>query len=150
MEENDRIDTDMRKEAIDLIREAIEREKSSLAFYNSLLNQVNDEEDITIITEIMDDETRNNDILREVFFGITNTHIDEIRSIYVESRNNIDDYTENLKNGLFDELNSVKRYRKILSSMPDSKKYDMMMEVLTNKICHVNMYNYLITKNIHK
>lgn len=148
MNETDIINSGLHEDTVNLIREAIECGTNSLTFYNMLLNQVRDAEDTYIITEIMDEETRHTQILKDIFFGITNSHIEDVRSIYVENRSIIDDYTENLKNALFDEMNSIKKYRKILDNMQDSRSYNMMMEIITDKLCHANMYNYLINKNI--
>lgn len=149
MEESNIIEPNVNNEAIDLIRKSIESETNSLAFYNMLLNQVTDEEDINIITNIMENQTRHSDILKDIYFKITNTNLENTRSIYVENRSIIDNYTENLKNGLFDEMDSIKRYRHIQNYMSDSQKYNMINEVITNKLCNINMYNYLISKNIH-
>lgn len=149
MEESNIIEPSVNNEAIDLIRKSIENETNSLAFYNMLLNQVTDEEDIHIITNIMENQSRHSDILKDIYFKITNTNLENTRSIFVENRTIIDNYNENLKNGLFDEIDSIKRYRHIQNYMPDSQKYNMINEVITNKLCNINMYNYLISKNIH-
>ena len=136
MEESNIVDTNANNELINSIRKSIENETNSLAFYNMLLNQITDEEDINILTNIMENESRHCDILKEIYFGITNSIIDN--------------YEESLKNGLFDEIDSVKNYRHIQNYMPDTQKYNMINEVITNKLCNINMYNYLISKNIHR
>ncbi len=150
MEENNIVEPIVNNDIIDSVRSLVEDENHSIAFYNMLLNQVTDEEDVSIISDIMKNEVRHSDILKDVFYEITSTHISDTRSIYVENRCIIDNYPENLKNGLFDEINSIKKYRNIQNSMPDNKKYNMINEIITNKLCNVNMYNYLISKNIHK
>jgi len=150
MEENNIVEPIVNNDIIDSVRSLVEDENHSIAFYNMLLNQVTDEEDVSIISDIMKNEVRHSDILKDVFYEITSTHISDTRSIYVENRCIIDNYDENLKNGLFDEINSIKKYRSIQNSMPDNKKYNMINEIITNKLCNVNMYNYLISKNIHK
>lgn len=150
MEESNIVDTNANNELINSIRKSIENETNSLAFYNMLLNQITDEEDINILTNIMENESRHCDILKEIYFGITNTNLDNKRSIFVENRSIIDNYEESLKNGLFDEIDSVKNYRHIQNYMPDTQKYNMINEVITNKLCNINMYNYLISKNIHR
>lgn len=150
MEENNIVEPIVNNDIIDSVRSLVKDENQSIAFYNMLLNQVTDEEDISIISNIMKNEVRHSDILKDVFYEITSTHINDTRSIYVENRSIIDNYPENLKNGLFDEIDSIKKYRSIQNSMPDNNKYNMINEIITNKLCNINMYNYLISKNIHK
>lgn len=146
MENDDRIEN---FETIKLIKELIENEKKSLTFYNLLSNQINDEEDTYIIKKIMNNQIKHINILKDIFFGITNTHIDDIRSIFIENRCT-DNYSNNLKNVLFDEMEIMKKYVMALNFMPDTHKYNMIMEILIDKICHLNMYNYLISQNIYK
>lgn len=144
MENDNRIEN---FETIELIKELIESEKKSLTFYNLLLNQINDDDDTYIIRKIMNNQIKHINILKELIFDITNTHINDIRSIYIENRCN-DNYLKNLKNVLFDEMEIMKKYGMALNLMPDTHKYNMIMEILIDKICHLNMFNFLISQNI--
>ena len=60
------------------------------------------------------------------------------------SSNNQMSYKENLEKALFGELDAIKKYRKIMGTMPSGKSYTLLMSIMTDEIRHANKYNFLI------
>ena len=56
------------------------------------------------------------------------------------------DYKSNLEKALFDELDAVAKYRKILGTMPSGNSYTLLMSIMTDELRHASKYNFLITK----
>ena len=132
------------KEALELIKKSIEGEKEDAEFYTLLLSLTTNEEDINIIKGIISDERKHNQILRNLYFELTSKKLPESRNDM--SVDNMLNYRKNLQKALMGELDAVKRYRKIMASMPDNKKYAAVMEILTDELRHANIYNFLIAK----
>lgn len=134
------------KEAIELIKNSIEDEYNDLKFYSLLLSLTPNKEDVNIINSILADEKRNNQMLRNLYFELTGNKLNESRTDDFED--NMLNYRKNLQKALFKEGEAVKKYRKIMAAMPDVKKYSIVMEVLTDKLRHSDLYNFLITKSM--
>lgn len=134
------------KDAIDLIKKSVDGEKEDDEFYTLLLSLTNDKEDIDIIKSIVADERKHNQILRNIYFELTSKELPENR--YDSYIDNMYNYRKNLQKALMGELDAVKRYRKIMSVMPDDNKYSRIMEILTDELRHANLYNFLISKNM--
>ena len=54
------------------------------------------------------------------------------------------DYKSNLEKALFDELDAVAKYRKILGTMPSGNSYTLLMSIMTDELRHASKYNFLI------
>lgn len=149
-ERNFQTSTDMLENAINSIKDSIQDEQNDITFYNMLLNHASDDEDILILKEIIENETRHNRLLRNVYFDLTGTTIQDTRSIYLENRCIREEALDNLKKAFFDELEAVKKYREIMIAMPDFQKYNILMEIMTDELRHASFLNYLITKYLHR
>ncbi len=111
-------------------------------FYNMLINQAPSQKEKDIISNIRDDERKHNKILRNLYYEFTNQLIpnDTLTNI---SNNNLN-YKLNLEKALFGELNAVKKYRKILGTMPSGNSYTLLMSIMTDELRHASEYNFLI------
>ena len=138
--------SDELKEAIELIKKSIDDEKEDAEFYTLLLSLTNNKEDLDIINSIISDEKRHNQMLRNLYFDLTENKLLEDRAY--EFRDNMLNYRKNLQKALMGELDAVKKYRKIMAAMPDKRKYAIIMEILTDELRHANLYNFLITKSM--
>lgn len=132
-------------QSIDLIKKSITNEKEDVVFYQSLLNQAPSNHDKDIILGIQADEKKHNVILRQIYFEITGQMVPQDMSTSEVTNNN--SYFENLQQALFGELNAVKKYRKIMATMPSGSNYTLLMSIMTDEIRHAGLYNYLITMN---
>ena len=56
-------------------------------------------------------------------------------------------YAEGLEKAFFDEIAAVKKYRRIMGAMPNTKLHTLLMSIMTDELRHASLYNYLIHKN---
>lgn len=131
------------------LKEAVMGEKHDQLFYNHLIN-IAPESDKKIIEGIMNDEMLHNKIFRKAYLMITGMplpiNIDENVKIDFSNMS----YMDMLKKSLMGELEAIETYRKLLAYAPDKTIAFMIMYPLTDEIRHANLYNYLITMNVHK
>ena len=134
------------KEALLLIKKAVEGEKEDELFYEVLLSQASSQKDKDIIESIIADERKHNRMFRKLYYELTGITLpkDEL----TETKTQKASYLENLEKALFGELSAVERYRKIMFAMPDKEKYNTLMEIMTDELKHAHKYNFLIAKNI--
>lgn len=129
-------------QAIDLIRKSVDDEKEDEMFYGILIEQVPTDKEKDIIRSIRDDERKHNQILRELYYDFTGQILPADN--LTNSSNNQMSYKKNLEKALFGELDAVKKYRKIMGTMPSGKSYTLLMSIMTDEIRHANKYNFLI------
>ena len=111
-------------QAIDLIRKSVDDEKEDEMFYGILIEQAPTDKEKDIIRSIRNDERKHNQILRELYYDFTGQILPE--------------------KALFWELDAIKKYRKIMGTMPSGKSYTLLMSIMTDEIRHANKYNFLI------
>ena len=129
-------------QAVDLIRQSVNDEKNDELFYDVLIEQAPTEKEKEIIRSIRDDEKKHNQILRKLYYDFTGQVIQQDMSM--PNINTNLNYKENLEKALFGELNAVKKYRRILGTMPSGDSYTLIMSIMTDELRHANKYNFLI------
>lgn len=129
-------------QAIVLIKQSVKNEKEDELFYDILIKQAPSEKEKSIIRSIRDDERKHNQILRELYYDFTGQILPADN--LTNSSNNQMSYKENLEKALFGELDAIKKYRKIMGTMPSGKSYTLLMSIMTDEIRHANKYNFLI------
>lgn len=129
--------------AVEEILNSIKNEKEDEVFYTNLIEMAPDYAK-DIISSIRDDETRHNEILRFVYSNITG-------EVAKNSDENVQKqemtYAEGLEKAFFDEIAAVKKYRRIMGAMPNTKLHTLLMSIMTDELRHASLYNYLIHKN---
>ncbi len=129
--------------AVEGILNSIKNEKEDEVFYTNLIEMAPDYAK-DIISSIRDDETRHNEILRFVYSNITG-------EVAKNSDENVQKqemtYAEGLEKAFFDEIAAVKKYRRIMGAMPNTKLHTLLMSIMTDELRHASLYNYLIHKN---
>ncbi len=129
--------------AVEGILNSIKNEKEDEFFYTNLIEMAPDYAK-DIISSIRDDETRHNEILRFVYSNITG-------EVAKNSDENVQmqemTYAEGLEKAFFDETAAVKKYRRIMGAMPNTKLHTLLMSIMTDELRHASLYNYLIHKN---
>lgn len=138
--ENDEIIT--LNQAIELIKKSVESEKEDEQFYNLLLQQTSSLEAKEIIKSIRDDEKKHNQILRKLYYDFTGQVVPT--NTFLNKTENYSTFNKNLKTAMFGELDAVKKYRKILSTMPSGDSYTLLMAIILDELRHANLYNFLI------
>lgn len=132
-------------EALNMIKDSIIDEAEDTNFYTMIKNQATDAEAKEIISGIIEDEKKHNMLLRQIYFSLTGTNIPNQSKINNENINE-STYIDNIKKAFFGELDAARKYRKILSAMPDKENYDKIMEIMIDELTHADKFNYLITK----
>ena len=132
------------KQAIDLIRQSVGNEREDELFYDNLIKQAPTEEEKEIIRSIRDDEKKHNKILRDLYYNFTGQMVPP--SMGTVEINKELSYKENLEKALFGELEAVKKYRRIMGTMPSGNSYTLLMSIMTDELRHASKYNYLIHK----
>ena len=132
-------------QAIDLIRQSVGNEKEDELFYENLIKQAPTEDEKEIIRSIRDDEKKHNKILRDLYYSFTGQMAPPNMAVSqdVDSKQS---YKENLEKALFGELDAVKKYRRIMGTMPSGNSYTWLMSIMTDELIHANKYNFLIHK----
>lgn len=130
-------------EAINLIEKSVADEQEDELFYNNLINIAKEEKDKTIIASIRDDEKKHNNILKELYYQFTGNNVSTNNTSTAIPNLN---YKDSLEKALFGELDAIKKYRKILSKMPNGDSYTLLMAIMTDEIRHACKYNFLIQK----
>ena len=129
--------------AVEGLLNSIKNEKEDEFFYTNLIEMAPDYAKDTI-SSIRDDETRHNEILRIVYSNITGEvakNSDE--NVQIQEMT----YAEGLEKAFFDEIAAVKKYRRIMGAMPNTKLHTLLMSIMTDELRHASLYNYLIHKN---
>lgn len=129
--------------AVEGLLNSIKNEKEDEFFYTNLIEMAPDYAKDTI-SSIRDDETRHNEILRFVYSNITGEvakNSDE--NVQIQEMT----YAEGLEKAFFDEIAAVKKYRRIMGAMPNTKLHTLLMSIMTDELRHASLYNYLIHKN---
>lgn len=130
--------------ALELIKEAIKEEKQNEFFYESIIAKAPDENAKDILSSIRDDEKKHNEILRFIYSNISGEVIENPTEKVIESKET--KYYEDLETALLKDVALVKKYRKIMGAMPTSRMHTLVMSILTDKLRHSALYNYLMNK----
>lgn len=130
-------------ESLEIIKDSINDELMDENLYNLMASQAIQDEDKKILQDIASDEKKHNLMLKQIYYSLTGSNINHTKSME-DIKNNT--YFKNLKNSLFGEINAAKKYRKVLSTMPDKENYNKLMEIMTDELTHADKFNYLISK----
>ena len=131
-------------QAIELIRQSVGNEREDEIFYDNLIKQAPTEEEKEIIRSIRDDEKKHNKILRDLYYNFTGQMVPP-NMVSPNVDTNLK-YKDNLEKALFGELEAVKKYRRIMGTMPSGNSYTLVMSIMTDELRHASKYNYLIHK----
>ena len=131
--------------AIEQVKSSIGDEKKDELFYEKLINMAPDENSRDIISSIRDDEKKHNEILRFVYSNITGEVVES-----PDEKITLDEmtYIDSLEKAFLGEFAAVKKYRRIMGAMPNSKMHTLLMAIMTDEIRHASLYNYLIHKSM--
>ena len=131
--------------AIEQVKSSIGDEKKDELFYEQLINMAPDESSRDIISSIRDDEKKHNEILRFVYSNITGEVVESPDEIITLDEMT---YIDSLEKAFLGEFAAVKKYRRIMGAMPNSKMHTLLMAIMTDEIRHASLYNYLIHKSM--
>ena len=130
-------------QALKLIRKTLEAEKEREVFYDGLLGVCPNLKESIIISSMSREHRKHSEILREIYTRLTGEDLPYISFIPEEYSNM--SYEEGLEKGLFQDLEEVTKYRKIMGAMPDGESYTLLMSIMTDMIRNASRYNFLIS-----
>lgn len=130
-------------EAIELIRKSVNDEREDELFYDNLINMAPTQKEKDIISSIRDDEKKHNQNLRELYYNFTGNFL-PMQNMQMINQDTKSDYKSLLEKALFGKLDAVKKYRKILGTMPNGIASTLLMSIMTDELRHANKYNFLI------
>ena len=100
--------------------------------------------DQEIIRHIRDEERSHNQILRQLYFEFTGQLLPQ-EQITKDSQVSTN-YQSNLEKAFFGEIGAVQKYRKIMSAMPTSVSYGLLMSIMTDELTHADQFNFLLNR----
>ncbi len=137
-------------QAINMIRKCINDYGNEELFYSELIKNISNEKVLSIVKDIRDDDRRHNRLLKEVYSNLTGQMVpmDNYQSSFDDKSDKKDnDISEQLEILLFDKLDNVEKFRKILGVMPSGENYTLVFAILTDELKNSSKINYLIHIN---
>ena len=136
-------------EAINLIQQSVEGERGDAQFYQWLIDNVPSEgltraqrkEIVDIIKSIRDDEMGHNIVWKQMYREFTGREARPKEEEFEPPES----FQEGIKKALFGESNAVRRYRQILSGLPNNYYRDKAFNILTDELRHADLYNFIYT-----
>ena len=143
--------TDFSKEdldrALELVKEAVQDERSDELFYDYLISVATTQEEKDIIISIRNDERNHRKWYREIYKIFTGKNIENTEG---ESFTKPKSYIEGISKAVFGELSAMEKYRIIREGLPSRYYRDLVFQILTDEMKHATKYNYILTKNAMK
>ncbi|MDF2821030.1 MAG: Rubrerythrin [Clostridiales bacterium] len=134
--------------ALGIIQEVVSGENEDKMLYNYLLQNATSDDEKIIISGIRNDEINHYRMFRELYTVLTGETIPpRLRTTEIES---IETYCEGLKIAIIREQEAIRKYRQILYALQTNVDINKLTEIITDKIIHSSLYNYLYSKNACK
>jgi len=131
------------EQAMELIRSIVEREKEGEAFYDKLLRNCQCLKESSIIAGMSREHIKHCEILRDLYTRLTGTLLPYIS--FIPERYGDISYREQLEMGLFQDLERIIKYRRVMGAMPDYQSYTLLMAIMTDMMRNTSRYNFLIS-----
>lgn len=140
--------------SVNLIEQSVEGEKYDALFYEWLINNIPNESLTSeqaksikdTIISIRDDEMSHNKTFKKMYKRLTGKEATPEEKEFVAPASFVDGIVMAL-NG---ELNAVKRYREIMTGMPNLAYRDKVFNILSDELRHGNLYNYIYTTVLNR
>lgn len=131
--------------SLNLIKEAVEDEKSDQMFYDYLMSKAPTKEEKEIIKSIKKDEKKHAKWFKEIYKCYTGIQLKENEDSgdYEKPKS----YIDGIKKAIFGELKAMEKYRVIRQGIPSRCYRDMVLTILTDEMKHAIKYNYILNIN---
>lgn len=130
------------KYILEILKEAIKDEANDADYYWNLSNKMSSQEDKDILRKIRTDELKHNKMFKDIYYQITGERIDS----NAESKKISNDVVSEIENSIFNELDTVEFYRKLMFAFLNLEIRDMLYEIITDEQAHAQKLNYLYAK----
>lgn len=129
---------------IKLIRDAVLGEKKDQMFYDYLISIAPTQENKDVIIGIRNDEMKHLALLRQIYYDLVGQMISSVQNCEISMPAS---YCQGLQNAMIRELRAIEKNRKILFALKCKKHINMITEIISDELKHVNLYNLLNSKN---
>lgn len=133
--------------ALNLIKEAVQDERTDEMTYEYLLGVAPTQEEKDIIMSIRDDERNHRKWFREIYKMSTGQNLENADE---EDFTPPASYIEGISKAVMGELGAMEKYRMIREGLPSRYYRDVVFQILTDEMKHATKYNYILNKNAIK
>ncbi|MFC9708927.1 ferritin family protein [Paenibacillus sp. NPDC056933] len=134
-------------EAIELIKEAVQGERSDELFYDSLIKLAPNSYQAEIIEGIRNDERGHNQMFRQMYTDFTGQQIMEASN---EKAEPVESYILGLQKAFQGELAAIEKYRSIWFGLPQGIYKDTLWGIIIDEQKHADKYNNLLISNLSR
>ena len=137
------------REAMQLISNSLNLEAASKNYYEWLLDNIPVDnltraqrtEIADILMKIRDDEIKHSEMFKQIYKDFTG------EDIVIEPKDFVppQKFTDGLRTGMFEEFNSVRRYREIMHKIPGDEYKAMLFDIITDELIHGHLFEYIFT-----
>lgn len=137
------------QQSVELIQGSVESERADAMFYDWLVNNIptqnltqNEVQSIReTIMSIKADELSHNNIFKNMYKQLTKRDAAVEEEMFIPPAS----FMEGIHKALNGELDAVKKYRIIMSGLPNNYYRDQVFNILTDELRHGSLYNYINT-----
>lgn len=134
-------------EAMQLISSSANLEAAAAKYYDWLVDNIPVEgltrsqrtEIADILMTIRDDEIKHNEMFMQIYRDFTGKEVEITEKDFVPPQN----FLDGLKTALFEEFNSVRRYREIMHKIPGDEYKAMLFDIISDELIHGHLFEYI-------
>lgn len=130
------------KYLLDMIKEAIKDEQTDADYYGNLSEKVTEKDDKETLNKIKMDEIKHNKMFNDIYYQLTGERVETTPESVVIG----DNLCEEFESSMFNELEAVEFYRKLLFAFLNLEIRDTLFEIITDEQAHAQKLNYLYCK----
>lgn len=127
-------------ESLEIIKETVLDIHSKELLYNYLLIGSSSNEQQEHIRKIRNEERRHRTYLEDIYLEYTGYKLNIKKTVDFCSPKS---YEEGIRQGIFGELEAVRKYRKIKEGLPHRHNRDILFEIITDELIHAGVFNYI-------
>ncbi len=131
------------KYIIEMLREAVKDELTDAKYYDSLAEALECDEDRKAVYKIHKDEIKHSKMFSDIYSQLTG----EAPNVTSETKRLSDNLLNEFSNNIFNELQGVEFYRKLLFAFLNLEFRDALYEIITDEQAHAQIMNYLYSKH---
>lgn len=133
------------RRSLDMIKDAVEGERTDQKEYEYLMSIAPNKEQREIIKSIINDEKNHGRWFREIYMNYTGRVVCPKKDMEWKKPKS---YIQGVRNAIFGEMKAMEKYRLIRSGLPKRCDRDIVFQILTDEIKHGIYYNYILLMNL--
>ena len=128
----------------ELLLHAMQGELDAISFYQQLMKMTSDQQDISLITDIHNDEVKHFKLFHNLYRQLYGVDAPTIRP----REPNIVSFREGVKQAILDELESYELYYEIYLSSTNPTVRNIFFEAMADENEHAAKFNFMYTKSL--